>query len=126
MSDLFKSILSDVRATGDCNSCTVVAFSVLTGVPFKTAQAMFDAEGRERGKGFGLFKTIAMIEARGKTVRDVTPFVKAKTIRGLKKEGLRGNYLIDVRGHVLAMTGGEIHDWTDGRCHRIIRVFKVS
>ena len=35
-------------------------------------------------------------------------------------------YLVFVRGHVLAISGGEVHDWTAGRKHRVNQVLRIE
>jgi hypothetical protein len=37
----------------------------------------------------------------------------------------RGKYLVRIRRHVLAIVDGQVHDWTDGRQHRVQQVFEI-
>jgi len=52
--------------------------------------------------------------AKGKTIKSITPHLPS-----------RGVFLIETRAHVLCVRGGEVHDWTDGRQHRITHVHRI-
>ena len=45
-----------------------------------------------------------------------------KTIGALTREGVipsRGVFIVETSRHVLGIRAGQVHDWTDGRRHRI-------
>jgi hypothetical protein len=48
------------------------------------------------------------------------------TVKSLAKELTTGTYLVGTSGHVLCLRDGVVHDWTDGRCHRIRDVWEVT
>ena len=52
--------------------------------------------------------------AKGKTIKSITPHLPS-----------RGVFLIETSSHVLCVRGGEVHDWTDGRRHRITHVHRI-
>jgi len=38
----------------------------------------------------------------------------------------RGNYILGVRGHVLAVKNGFVEDWTEGRKHYVDKIWKIT
>jgi len=38
----------------------------------------------------------------------------------------RGNYILGCQGHVLAVKNGFVEDWTEGRKHRINKIWKIT
>jgi hypothetical protein len=52
--------------------------------------------------------------SKGKTIRSITPHLPS-----------RGVFLIETRAHVLCVRAGQVHDWTDGRRHRITHVHRI-
>ncbi len=51
---------------------------------------------------------------------------KSKTITTLANElPSRGVFIVYTRGHMLCARGGKVLDWTDGRRHRILEVYRV-
>lgn len=51
---------------------------------------------------------------------------QARTVKTLARELTTGTYIVGVRGHVLCLRDGVVHDWTDGRYHRIETVDRVE
>jgi hypothetical protein len=51
---------------------------------------------------------------------------QSATVVALQRELTTGTYLVNTDGHVLAMVDGEVHDYTDGRRHRIESVWRVT
>jgi len=52
--------------------------------------------------------------AKGKTIKSVAGYLPQ-----------RGVFLIETRAHVLCVRAGQVHDWTDGRRHRITQVHRI-
>ena len=50
----------------------------------------------------------------------------AATIVTLAKELTEGTYLVGTNGHVACLKNGEVHDWTKGRRHRVLDVYRVE
>ena len=48
------------------------------------------------------------------------------TVTRLQRELTSGTYLVNTDGHVLALVDGVVHDYTDGRRHRIESVWRVT
>ena len=52
--------------------------------------------------------------SKGKTIKSIVPHLPS-----------RGVFLIETRSHVLCVRAGQVHDWTDGRRHRITEVHRI-
>ena len=53
-------------------------------------------------------------------------WAKAKTIKSVAGYlPQRGVFLIETSAHVLCVRAGQVHDWTDGRRHRITKVHRI-
>jgi len=63
----------------------------------------------EKGKAFRRSRW-----AKGKTIKSIVPYLPS-----------RGVFLIETSSHVLCVRAGEVHDWTDGRRHRITNVHRI-
>lgn len=109
----------------ETNDCTVKAITAVTGVHYVDVHALMAKHGRPYRKGAKKYTQFSTLRDLGFVIEDVK--VKSKTVRTLGREfkGRPGNYLVWVKGHVLAVKDGEVLDWTNGRCHRVIRVVRV-
>ena len=52
--------------------------------------------------------------AKGRTIKSIVPHLPK-----------RGVFLIETSEHVLCVRAGKVHDWTDGRRHRITDVHRI-
>ena len=94
------------------------------GYTVKTEYRKSDIDRIQRWKelGFGLddsdIETMKDFKrsrwSKGKTIRSIVPHLPS-----------RGVFLIETSSHVLCVRGGQVHDWTDGRRHRITDVHRI-
>lgn len=109
---------------GEANDCTVKALAIAGNVAYKKAHDYMRQAGRRmrRGlhtgaieKGFKLagFKLVK-VKHTGKTATTITKDC-AKSKR----------YVAYTRNHILAITNGQVQDWTENRRHRIETLFEV-
>lgn len=119
------------RQVGESRDCVVKAVALLTHTSYQDVnRIMLTNRWREprRGANFQLYKGIFpylgfeliqwqdyLWQGYGKTVRTF-----GRNFRANK------NLLIRTNSHALAVIGGEVCDWTDGRCHRIKAVYEVK
>jgi hypothetical protein len=109
------------------SDCAVKAVAIVCGVPYKVAHQALKDQGRMNRKGTHSYMTHCAIRSLGKTTIPCNDRFKAKTINTLAKElPSRGVFLVSVKGHVLACRGGQILDWTEGRRHRILEIYRVK
>jgi hypothetical protein len=105
--------------------CAVRAVTAVTNIPYPTVHEQFVKGGRKPGR----------MSANGlpeKVVRQLgfvlEPWeVTGKTIRTVERElPKKGRFLILVRGHMLAVINGKTVDWSAGRQHRIMNVWRIT
>lgn len=136
----FRELEIACRSAGDYNACTVIAISLLTGITFDQAQAMMAKRGRKVGKGaHGIHGALNELGYSLKRVslRDIISSYPAPHCNVLKNVTTHHprrfpgcfdaskNYLIHSRGHVAAMLGGEVKDWSINSALRVICMYEV-
>jgi hypothetical protein len=132
----YNELHAQSRAVGETNDCTVVALAAATGASYAHAWAVLAALGRAIGKGYPLHglaleRALALCGCR---VEPDSCLVAPKSANGAQltvaklPEYLpkRGVYLVFTRGHVLCYRGGRVHDWTEGRRHRVSHIFRIT
>ena len=120
---MLTTVKKSSRVMKETNDCAVRAVSIATGRPYRTVHKHFCANGRKRRKATPFHVTLNTLNDLGFTLRYFK--TKAKTVRSLEKDPPPGVYLIRVRNHMLCLRDGKVHDWTSGRLHRIIFMYKV-
>lgn len=94
------------------------------GYTVKTEYKKSDIDRIQRWKEFGWSLDDSDIEtmkdfkrsrwSKGKTIKSIVPHLPS-----------RGVFLIETSSHVLCVRAGQVHDWTDGRRHRITHVHRI-
>lgn len=127
----YTSLQKESNRFGERNDCTVKAYAVVANVSYEEARKEMAKEGRVFRKGlksdFYAYnnRMLRRLRANGFEVEFVG--CKSKTVRTLGRNiKSKDSFLIFTKGHVLAAKEGKIIDWTEGRCHRILTVWKVS
>ena len=150
-SEIRKEI--DKNYKHDTNFCTVVASSVAFDLPFNLVHKLYSEHGRKLRTGLMPDKTDEMIlklaEITGYKVSCFSLDRKHKYLTGFSRwvdnkgeilTQLRhnltpnnaetylplGNYILGVRRHVLGVENGIVQDWTQGKKHKINRVWKIE
>ena len=118
--------LKDHPAYSDDNNCTVRALAAAFDQPLHVVYDLLKERGRKHRCGmhtpsyhkalrelapkFG-FKAVPVKARRdyGRTVKSAAKMVAAHE-----------RLIFQTSGHTLAVIGGEVRDWTDGRCYRIL------
>ena len=105
--------------------CAVRAVTAVTNIPYDTVHAQFKKGGRKQScrSANGLAERVCVQlgfvlepwEVTGKTIRTVERELPAK-----------GRFMVSVRGHLLAVIDGKTVDWSAGRQHHIIEVWRVT
>ncbi len=107
------------------SDCAVRAVTAVTGRPRATVYDHFIRNGRRPGRRSANGLAEKVTRQLGFTLEPWE--VKARTIRTLERElPSKGAFLIEVRGHMLAVVDGETRDWSSGRRHRIMNVWRVA
>lgn len=123
-----KAVFRDSRSMNEHDDCAVKALALSTALSYSDAHALLKKHGRKNraGTGFQAITRPAFREA-GYALIDVTSKIEAKTVRTFSRLNLpmSSNYVIRTARHILAARSNVVLDWTDGRMHRIIEVYKV-
>lgn len=125
----FSSLQEASKAHGEKADCAVKAVAVAAGVEYGVAHNLLKKHGRKDRSGTYFDETTrpAMGEL-GFELVDITYSVVsrgAKTVRTFGRMGLAGTFMVRTRRHILAAKDGKVIDWTDGRMHRILAVYRV-
>lgn len=130
MTELYQKLKEESYKLNEHNDCAVKAIAIACNIKYKDAWNLAKKFGRRyRGRTNTLRTTYPAIRSKGFTCTEVEnhKMNKAKTVKGLKQFiPSRGVFLVFIRGHVFTVRGGEIHDWTEDRCHRIKLIMRVS
>lgn len=124
----FIDIQAVSNSIGEKNDCGVVAVALVTGCGYNEAHRQLKLEGRRRHGCSKRWMYDAVLKRIGYEREDVTDYWKrrAKTIISFGRVVDRHSYMVHISGHVLAVTNGQVHDWTKGRRHRIQKVYKIK
>lgn len=140
-SEQFKAMCANTSAYGEKNDCSVKAVALACGVSYDVAHAEMQKQGRKQGRGASTASIELACIALGKQLNPVSPRHKIAAYPGVHKN-LQNvtthhparfpdvwkdgkTYLAYIRGHVLAIVDGVVHDWTVGRAYRVQRILEV-
>jgi hypothetical protein len=114
---------------GERFDCTVIALTATTGLDYDTVHAAMAAGGRKNGKRFAFDdKGQAIAKGLGFELQTLDRSeYSAKTMRSVERDRKlqAGAYIVRVRGHVAALVDGKVIDWSEGRLHRIVKIWRV-
>ena len=130
-----KTIHNTSEYKSDRGCCAVVATAVVFDLDFKTAQQYYDRAGRKRRSGTSLF-TIGKVMAELKHLQPVKveeenpkTYTKGKTMTAnncINYLDGNCNYIALTTNHAIGIKAGKVEDWTEGRRHRITKLYKVT
>ncbi len=121
-----KSFCPEYQGTGNC---TAIALCALTGMGFDEAvYSLYDSTGKPPGR-FGWLAYQRAVQNLGYSMTE-TGIYTAKTLITAERDPYlaRGRYILSVSGgrHAVGMVDGKVIDWSNGRRHRIHRVYKFE
>ena len=134
MSFTFSEVCDASFQHGESNECAVKAIAIATDVEYNTVHSLLRKRGRTSRKGTFEYQWMAVLKTDiAVEVSDVTDWAKrlgAKTVRTaervLSRRDPKGIYLVRVRRHIAAFRDGELHDWSQGRQHRVVQIFRIT
>lgn len=146
----FNSLLTTARSYGETNTCTVIMTAIVLDTTYEDAWNITNKAGRKPRKGMvtrDIFKPlegrgiqVSLIYKRSKTyingkLKFTAPVVDGdhsrlrdvKVVNDLTTYLPRhGTFIIQTKGHVLTVVDGKVQDWTEGRLHRVLTIYKVT
>lgn len=137
---MYEAMRRQSKRFKESNDCSVVATAIAFDVPYKVAHEALRRFGRKHGRGVYYFRHIHAIRLHVTTITGKVyeiEEVDLEKIRAKKGSGVtgmtvsdwlpkRGRFLCGSRGHVAAVRGGEMHDWSANRKTRITKIVKVK
>lgn len=129
-------------ALDELNDCGVKALAIATERSYEAARKLLQKNGRKH-RGATEFQVFwKSLEELGFQRRDVTE--ELENLIPARSDGTRRNYttytprrfpgtlpadkvyIITCRGHVLAASGGMVHDWSINRSLRVCGIYEVT
>ena len=151
MSDLYQKMNRRSDKWSERSDCTVKALAIATGKTYEQAHGALALRGRNFRKGTTMNTVFKALSDLGFTEKEVfcrhfserdhffapdkekaakyrrSRWAKGKTMKSIKPHlPQRGVYLIETSTHLLCVRAGEIHDWTNNRQHRIVKVHHIT
>lgn len=138
----YASVARSASEAMDSNCCAPVAISIVAGKAYEEVQAMFEEEGRKKGKStsYDISKRVMArlgIELKRVNLSDVIAsypnphcdvLKNVTTHHGRRFPGTfdpSKRYLAWTAGHVLAIVAGDVHGWSINRSLRIYKLDEV-
>ena len=108
----------------DKDNCTIRAFAIGFGMPYKDAHYMGELAGRSNGEGYWMYKIMNKAREYG---YDSTEFKGGMTLGKFLKTFPKGRYICVRNGHAFAVIDGKIYDEIDNRNNcKLIRIFRIE
>lgn len=105
--------------------CSVLALAVVADVSFGKAHAALKRAGRKDRRRTPMPILFTACKELGVDV-GVEEATTGVTVSKICKRLDKGTYLIMTRGHIAAMVDGVVHDWTQGRRHRVVATLAIG
>ena len=126
----WKSMVSDSKAHGEHNDCTVKALTAATGLSYAECHAALAKAGRPHRKGCVFMvagKAAAASLGWNMEMLSNSNF-RAKTMITAERDALfqRGRWVIQVSRHVAALIDGKVIDWSEGSRRRIQCAYRFT
>ena len=126
----YQKMLEASDEMQETNDCAVITLAIVTGLTYGTAHKLLEQTGRKarsithRGN---INNVLDFLDFKAQDVTKQYRTLGAKTIRTLGRvmANRKGIYLAYTHDHILAVKDGVIHDWLDGRLHRIVTLVKL-
>lgn len=126
----FELLCRESNRINEKSDCAVKAVALVTNNDYHTSHQTLTRCGRAFRKGTPFSQTLMALKELGYRAEVVQsgPLMRIKTVRKLDRPLKilpKDPYLIRVNKHILAAVNGKVQDWTEGRCHRILEIYKI-
>jgi hypothetical protein len=125
MTKLYAKIRRIADRMEESNDCGIIAVAAITGLTYKRVHKEFERVGRKHRRGVNIVQILDVLRCLSVKVEE--RMFPPRTINQCERKLCkRSRWLIITRSHAVAMTGGEVHDWTKGRKHRPVIIFRCN
>lgn len=128
MESNFETISKESQIKNEHNDCAVRAVAIACDYEYDDVHYLFNICGRKDRHTTPWPITRKVISLLRYQLLDATDNFTSRSIRSLERE-MRlscGRYIVRVRKHVLPIVNGKVHDWSKGRCHRILAIYELK
>ena len=117
MSGRYQRLRETADGMGERKDCSVIATAIVLDKDYQEVRQEFLRQGRKPNRSTNFSITQLVLFRYGMQATNIP--APAKTLVTLGRLGMQGRYLVRVSRHIAAMVDSVIHDWTQGRRHRI-------
>jgi hypothetical protein len=115
----------------DTNNCSVIALAIAFNIHYKIADEITTNAGRERRKGFHVYKLMDYVKKETNLIFRKVPLKKKITIRRFLEKNPTGRFIVVRRAHAFSIICGEVHDMVEDNTERQMiyeayEVFKMN
>jgi len=139
-SRLYGGMIRRSEASGDNNSCTVIASAIATGTTFEEVQDLFARNGRRHRRGVSTMQMVQNVRHLAMSLGFKVDYYNSNQIEALKDKvgaNLTFNNLVKIlpknkrfilvsNDHACAVKNGRVHDWAEGRKYYVKEVIEIS
>ena len=141
MPDQYQILRKGSFAKNETNDCAVVALAIVCDLPYEVAHAELKRLGRKDRRETLYSLTFQAVKNLGKTVNFVPSYEFIRTYPGVHAKlkhvtthhprrfpkcfDKSKTYLWQVRGHILAVKGGEVLDWSINKSKQVHSIYEV-
>ena len=124
----YKSCAKVGAAMNDNGFCSVIALATACQIPHKKAYAVMREQGRKHKRGAYTSQSEAAVKALGFDWSNVTEdYPEVKTpVSAAANLPKNKTFMIVVSGHIFTVRNGIVEDWTEGRKHRVKRIYEIK
>jgi len=127
---VWDSMVTESKAKGEHNDCTVKALTAATGLPYDQCHAALKKLGRKNRRGCN-WMTMGPLAAKALGFNldrlDFSEYNAKTMITAARDRRLQaGNFVVQVSRHVAAMVDGKVIDWSEGRAKRIQCIYECT
>ena len=107
----------------DKDNCTIRAFAIAYGMPYKDAYKMGELSGRPHGQGYWMYRIMEKARDFGYSYKELNGY---GTLSQFLNKNNKGRFICVRRGHAFAVVDGKIYDLINNapQC-KLIRVFEI-
>lgn len=110
----------------DRGFCSVIAIAVACHVSYGKAYNTMKRNGRRDRDGASMLQIRCAVKELGYNIEEIEGFYGKQVKTMARRLSQNDNYMVLVRGHILAIRGGIVEDWTADRAHKVQRVYKIT
>lgn len=129
MTKRYEKLLEVSQSINEANDCAVKAVAISASADYKYVRSLFRKHGRRDGHGTtqrSIYGVVGELGMQLELFSPRQPNWSRYTMCTIGKFCSQGRWIVLTAGHAAAVVDGTVEDWTAGRRHRVIEVFRVT